>query len=100
MSTSQWERTSTPNAASRALADHGYAAPSPQAARRRHAYLAADAMRSTGVSPVVAMCVGPPPKLPRLDTMTLNLERVTSRSETHSTAQSLPFIIPLQTHAR
>ena len=53
---------SRPDAAARALADHGYAAPSPQAARRRHASLPAGVTASTWVPPVVSVCVGPPAK--------------------------------------
>ena len=47
---------SRPDAATRALADHGYAAPSQQAARRRHASLPAGATGSTWVPPVVPVC--------------------------------------------
>ena len=57
-------------AASRALADHGYAAPSQPAARHRHASLAACAKPSAGMTPVVPVCVGPPAKRRRRDMMT------------------------------
>ncbi|KAF0136875.1 MAG: hypothetical protein FD143_3786, partial [Ignavibacteria bacterium] len=54
----------------RVLADQGYAAPSPQAARHHHASLPADATASTWVPPVVPVCAGPPAKRRRRDTMT------------------------------
>ena len=61
---------SRPDATTRALPDHGYAAPSTQAARRRHASLPADTLASTWVAPVVPVCAGPPAKRRRRDTMT------------------------------
>ena len=51
MSRSQTER--------RGIADHGYGAPSPQAARGRHASLPAGATTSKLLSPVVPVCVTP-----------------------------------------
>ena len=55
------------------LADHGYAAPSPQAARRPHASLPAGATLSTWVPPAVLGMVGTPAKRRRVDSTTSQL---------------------------
>ena len=57
-------------AASWALADHGYRATPTHAARRQHASLPAGATPSTCLPPVWHVCVGPPAKRRRRDTMT------------------------------
>ena len=56
-------------AARRELAEHGYAAPSPQPAKPSHASQSAGATSSTWVPPLVLVCVGPPAKRPRTETM-------------------------------
>ena len=79
----------------RALADHGYAAPSPQAARRRHASLPADATASTWVPPVVPVCGGPPAKRRRRDTMTSQLaESDVSNGDSFHTPNSAAYYTP------
>ena len=88
-----------PNAATRALADHGYAAPSPQATRRRHASLPAGSTASTWVPPVVPVRVGPPAKRRRRDTMTSQFAEsdVSSGDSFHTPNSTVYYISP---HAR
>ncbi|KAF0138435.1 MAG: hypothetical protein FD143_3661, partial [Ignavibacteria bacterium] len=79
----------------RALADHGYAAPSPQAARRRHASLPADATASTWVPPVVPVCEGPPAKRRSRDTMTSQFaESDVASGDSYYTPNSAVYYTP------
>ena len=64
------------DAATRALADHGYAAPSTQTASHRHASLPAGIMPSTWVPPVVPVCAGPPAKPRRRDSITSKIAEI------------------------
>ena len=84
-----------PDAATRALADHGYAAPPPHAERRRHASLPAGAKVSTWVPPVVPVCVGPPAKRRRRETMTSQFaETDVARGESLHTPNSAAYYTP------
>ena len=81
--------------ARRALSDHGYAAPSPQAPRPRHASLPAGATASTWVPPVVAVCVGPAAKRGRRDIMTSQLaESDVSSGDSFHTPNSPAYYTP------
>ena len=82
-------------ASRRALADHGYAAPSPQASRRRHASLPADATASTWVPPVVPVFAGPPAKRRRRDTMTSQFaESDVASGDSYHTPNSAVYYTP------
>ena len=61
---------SRPDEATRALAVHVYGAPSTQAARHPQVYQPAGVTQSTWVPHVVPVCVGPPEKRRRRETMT------------------------------
>ena len=86
---------SRPDAATRALADHGYAAPSPQTARHRHASLPAGVRPSACVPPVVPVCAGPPAKRRRRDTMTSQFaESDVSNGDSFNTPNSAVYYTP------